>query len=89
MRQGLSTLFACAALAAGLAACAPPPSPRVATFRARPDDVVAGDLAGPFTGRVVDAANQTPITGALVYASWSFERGHGLAVAPRARAARV
>ena len=28
MRQGLSTLFACAALAAGLAACAPPPSPR-------------------------------------------------------------
>lgn len=89
MRQGLSTLFACAALAVGLAACAPPPSPRVATFRARPDDVVAGDLAGPFTGRVVDAANQTPITGALVYASWSFERGHGLAVAAGAREAVV
>ena len=82
-------LCACAAVAIALAACAPPPGPRNATFRARPDDVVAGRLPGPFTGRVVDAANQTPVTGALVYASWSFERGYGLAVAAGAREAVV
>ena len=51
---------------------------RVAPFRDRPDSADAGSLRGPFTGRVVDATTHAPISGALVYASWSFERGAGL-----------
>ncbi len=54
---------------------------RTAPFRSRPDVVVAGDLRGPFSGRVLDGATRSPVTGALVYATWSFERGHGLAIA--------
>jgi hypothetical protein len=53
-------------------------SMRVAPFRVRPDSPDAGSLAGPFTGRVVDSTTHTPITGALVYATWSFQRGAGL-----------
>jgi hypothetical protein len=60
-----------------LGACAGPQA-RTAPFRQRPDVVVAGDLHGPFSGRVVDAATSSPITGALVYATWSFARGYGL-----------
>ncbi len=40
-----------------------------------------GDLRGPFTGKVLDAATRTPVAGALVYAAWSFERGSGLPAA--------
>jgi hypothetical protein len=60
-----------------LGACAGPTA-RTAPFRQRPDVVTAGDLHGPFSGRVVDAATSSPITGALVYATWSFSRGYGL-----------
>jgi hypothetical protein len=52
---------------------------RTAPFRARPDAADPGSLQGPFNGRVVDATTHAPIAGALVYASWTFERGTGLA----------
>ncbi|HTJ43267.1 MAG TPA: hypothetical protein VL463_14275 [Kofleriaceae bacterium] len=51
---------------------------RVAPFRARPDATDAGDLRGPFTGKVLDATTRTPVAGALVYAAWSFQSGAGL-----------
>jgi hypothetical protein len=51
---------------------------RVAPFRVRPDSADAGSLVGPFTGRVVDATTHAPVSGALVYAAWSFQRGAGL-----------
>ncbi|HET7506202.1 MAG TPA: hypothetical protein VFK02_34520, partial [Kofleriaceae bacterium] len=51
---------------------------RTAPFRIRPDAAEPGSLPGPFTGRVVDATTHAPIAGALVYASWTFERGTGL-----------
>jgi len=60
-------------------ACASQPV-RTAPFRARPDSVDPGDLRGPFTGRVVDAASASPVAGALVYASWTFEAGTGLPI---------
>lgn len=60
------------ALAVTVTAChSPAPAPRTASFRSRPDSVAPGDLRGPFTGRVVDASNQSPIAGAMVYATWS------------------
>lgn len=52
---------------------------RTAGFRARPDSVEAGDLRGPFDGRVVDASGQ-PVAGAVVYATWTFESGYGFPV---------
>jgi hypothetical protein len=52
---------------------------RTAPFRLRPDAAEPGSLQGPFTGRVVDATTHAPISGALVYAAWTFERGTGLA----------
>jgi hypothetical protein len=52
---------------------------RTAPFRARPDAAEPGSLQGPFNGRVVDVTTHAPIAGALVYASWTFERGTGLA----------
>ncbi len=52
-----------------------------APFTARPDTVEAGDLAGPFDGRVLDSATGHPLAGALVFASWGLEVGDGL-VAP-------
>jgi hypothetical protein len=69
---GLAILF--------LTACAATPV-RPAPFRVRPDSVAAGDLRGPFTGRVVDAASGSPVPGALVYATWTFESGAGLPIA--------
>lgn len=51
---------------------------RTAPFRVRPDAAEAGALAGPFTGRVIDATTKAPIAGALVYATWSLERGTAL-----------
>jgi hypothetical protein len=56
--------------------CAAPAA--VAPFPARPDTVLAGDLAGPFDGRVVDADSGKPVEGASVLASWAFEAGDGL-----------
>jgi hypothetical protein len=60
--------------------CSRGPELRPATFRVRPDSVEPGTLAGPFSGRVLDAANRSPVAGALVYAAWSFESGTGLQV---------
>ncbi len=51
---------------------------RPAPYRSRPDSVKAGTLKGPFSGKVVDAASGDPIAGALVYATWTFERGYGM-----------
>jgi hypothetical protein len=62
-----------------LAGCAPTPV-RTAPFRVRPDSVDAGDLRGPFTGRVVDASSGSPVAGALVYAAWTFEAGAALPI---------
>lgn len=50
---------------------------RTAPFRARPDSVAPGDLRGPFTGRVLDAASGEPIAGAMVYTTWSLQTGYG------------
>ena len=49
-----------------------------APFPARPDSVRAADLLGPYDGKVVDADSERPIAGALVAASWAFERGIGV-----------
>lgn len=51
---------------------------RTAPFRVRPDAADAGSLKGPFSGRVIDATTKTPIAGALVYATWTLERGTAL-----------
>ncbi len=51
---------------------------RPAPFRARPDSVQAGDLRGPFEGRVLDGETGRPVSGALVHATWSFVAGVGL-----------
>ena len=51
---------------------------RPAPFRARPDSVDAGSLLGPFDGRVLDAGNGDPVTGGLVYGTWTFQSGYGL-----------
>lgn len=52
---------------------------RTAPFRVRPDSAEPGSLQGPFNGRVVDATTHAAISGALIYAAWTFERGAGLA----------
>src|SRR5215470_11691119 len=69
----LGLLLASSALAAG---CVPLEA-RPASFRARPDSITRGDLRGPFSGRVLDADTDRPISGALVYASWRFVSGVG------------
>jgi hypothetical protein len=38
-------------------------------------------LLGPFQGHVIDLATSAPVAGALVYATWSLERGGGLPAA--------
>jgi hypothetical protein len=49
-----------------------------AGFSDRPDSLRPGDLLGPYDGQVLDAETDRPIGGALVDASWAFERGLGL-----------
>lgn len=71
----ISRLLAFAAL---LATGCRSPMVRPAPFRARPDTVKAGDLRGPFQGRVLDAESGRPVSGALVYATWTFVEGVGL-----------
>jgi hypothetical protein len=63
------------ALALIVASCGP--MVEKAPFPVRPDSVRAADLLGPFDGIVVDADSERPIAGALVAASWAFERGVG------------
>ena len=52
---------------------------RTAPFRARPDSTAAGVLAGPFSGQVKDEASGDPVPGALVYGTWTYESGDGVA----------
>jgi hypothetical protein len=49
-----------------------------AKFPVRPDSVRPADLLGPYDGIVLDADTDRPVAGALVAASWAFERGIGL-----------
>jgi hypothetical protein len=68
-----------AALAVGVAllgACGPMVD--VAKFPVRPDSVRPADLLGPYDGIVLDADTDRPVAGALVAASWAFERGIGM-----------
>lgn len=44
-----------------------------APFRLRPDTTVWGSLLGPFDGSVVEQSTGSPIAGALVVGTWSFE----------------
>lgn len=53
------------------------PIVRVAPFGERPDSVKPGSLLGPFEGQVVDADSGQPLAEALVFCSWSFDRGMG------------
>jgi hypothetical protein len=62
-------------LVMAFAACGP--MVEKAPFPVRPDSVRAADLLGPYDGMVVDADSDRPIQGALVAASWAFERGVG------------
>lgn len=48
------------------------------SFPSRPDSVRPGNLLGPYDGTVLDADTERPIAGALVAASWAFERGIGV-----------
>jgi hypothetical protein len=49
-----------------------------APFPARPDSVRPADLLGPYDGKVMDADSERPVAGAMVAASWAFERGIGV-----------
>lgn len=51
-----------------------------ADFSERSDLARAGDLLGPYTGRVVDNGTGKPVAKALVYASWELVRGVGFVV---------
>jgi hypothetical protein len=69
--------FLVAALACSFFAACAPAAARPAPFRARPDSVAAGDLRGPFDGKVIDGETERPVAGATVYAVWSFVGGYG------------
>ena len=47
-------------------------------FPARPDSVRPAELLGPYDGKVIDSDTERPVAGALVAASWAFERGVGV-----------
>jgi hypothetical protein len=68
----------CVGVALALAPACVDTGTRVAPFRARPDSADPGSLLGPFSGRVVDSTTHAAVAGALVYVSWSFERGRAL-----------
>ena len=61
---------------ASLAACGP--IIETARFPVRADSVRPADLLGPYDGIVLDADTERPVAGALIAASWAFERGIGL-----------
>ncbi len=65
-------------VAAGTLAAACGPMVDNARFPVRPDSVRPADLLGPYDGIVLDADTDRPISGAVVAASWAFERGIGL-----------
>jgi hypothetical protein len=62
----------------GLVGAACGPMVERARFPVRPDSVRPADMLGPYDGIVLDADTERPIAGALVAASWAFERGIGL-----------
>ena len=64
------------ALLVGAGACGP--MIEQAPFPARPDSVRPAELLGPYDGKVIDADTERPVAGALVAASWAFERGIGV-----------
>ncbi len=74
---GLSFVVAFALWGVAGAACGPIIDR--APFPSRPDSVRPADLLGPYDGKVVDADSERPIAGAIVAASWAFERGIGAA----------
>ncbi len=77
-----SRLLAAIALLVLVAGCRPlAVAPRTAPFRSRPDAVSPGDLRGPFTGRVLDAANRSPVAGAMIYATWTLQDAGSFGVA--------
>lgn len=76
--------LALALLLASLSACGSLPA-RTASFRAHPSSVAAGDLRGPYRGRVVDASSGAPVADALLYATWTMERGYGMSLPAGAR----
>jgi hypothetical protein len=49
-----------------------------AKFPVRPDSVRPADMLGPYDGIVLDADTDRPVAGAVVAASWAFERGIGM-----------
>jgi hypothetical protein len=56
-----------------------------APFPQRPDSVKGGSVIGPFEGRVLDADTDQPVAEALVWCSWSFQRGVGNSAAETVR----
>ena len=68
--------MALAALVSLSGACGP--MVERAKFPVRPDSVRPADLLGPYDGIVLDADTDRPVAGAVVAASWAFERGIGL-----------
>jgi hypothetical protein len=49
-----------------------------ARFPVRADSVRPADLLGPYDGIVLDADSDRPVAGAVVAATWAFERGIGM-----------
>ena len=69
-------LAALSGVVTAMAACGPMVD--AAKFPVRPDSVRPADLLGPYDGIVLDADTERPVAGAVVAASWAFERGIGL-----------
>jgi hypothetical protein len=72
----LPTIKAAILLAFTTVACGP--IIEQAGFPVRPDTTQPGDLLGPYDGRVTDAESDKAVAGALVVATWTFQRGVGL-----------
>jgi hypothetical protein len=70
-RRALPLLLALCGTACG-------PIVETAKFPVRPDSVRPADLLGPYDGIVLDADTDHPISGAIVAATWAFERGIGM-----------
>jgi len=53
-------------------------TPAKATFKYVPKSMQHGSLSGPFSGVVVDAGTEKPISKAVVYACWGYSDGVGV-----------
>src|SRR5262249_8591657 len=76
LTSALPTIKAAILLTITAAACGP--IIEQAGFPQRPDTTQPGDLLGPYDGHVTDGESDKPVTGALVVATWIFQRGVGL-----------